>query len=409
VVSMHIGAWVHRLGSVWIEGEVADLSRRPQGLQFLTLRDRSAGMSLRVTASSAVLARVDPPIEPGSAVVVLARPQWYAPTGMLSLAASDVRPVGVGLLLARIEQIRRLLAAEGLFDPARKRPLPVIPRAVGLVAAAGSDAERDVRTHIELRMPGMAVIMEAASVQGPHAVRSIVAALRRLDSRDDVDVIVIARGGGSTEDLLPFSDELLVRAVAASRRPVVSAIGHEADTPLVDLAADVRASTPTHAGKLVVPDVHAERHHIAQARARLSVGVARLVSDQANQVAALRSRPALARPSDLVLGARRDEVHRHRERLHARILQGIDHAARDTAMVRSQLRALSPQATLDRGFAIVQRPNGAVVRDAAEITTGGHLRVRLARGGLDVTVDERRVRTPSADATEVDEERSAHV
>ncbi|MDP9444850.1 MAG: exodeoxyribonuclease VII large subunit, partial [Actinomycetota bacterium] len=273
-----LSAWINRLGWVWVEGQIAQLTRRP-GTQtvFLTLRDSAADVSLVVTCPRRVFDTVDPPVLEGAQVVVHARPSYYVPRGTLSLTADDVRPVGLGELLARLERRRRLLAAEGLFDRALKRPLPFLPATVGLICGRRSAAERDVLDNSRRRWPGVRFRVENTPVQGPEAAREVIDALRRLDRDRDVEVVVIARGGGSVEDLLPFSDEGLVRAVAACRTPVVSAIGHEQDSPLLDLVADHRASTPTDAAKCVVPDVAEELHQIRQLRERSRQAVTALV------------------------------------------------------------------------------------------------------------------------------------
>ena len=262
-VSRSIGEWIGRLGRVWVEGQVTQVTRRPgQQTCFIVLRDTAAEMSLPVSCKRSLLDSLTPPLGEGARVVVWAQPQFYPVRGSLTFTAHEIRPVGVGALLARIEQLRSVLAAEGLFAAERKRPLPFLPRSVGLVTGRASAAERDVVDNARRRWPAVEVRVEPVAVQGPYAVTEIVAALQRLDADPQVDVIVLARGGGSMEDLLPFSDESLVRAVVASRTPVVSAVGHETDVPLVDHAADVRASTPTDAAKLVVPDVAEESARI---------------------------------------------------------------------------------------------------------------------------------------------------
>ena len=262
-----IAQWIDRLGSVWVEGQVAQLSRR-QGMNtvFLTLRDPVADVSVPVTCSRQLFDSLDPPLVEGARVVVHAKPSYYANRGTLSLRASDIRMVGLGELLARIERRRQLLAAEGLFARERKRPLPFLPRCVGLITGGGSAAERDVLEVARRRWPAVEFRVVHTAVQGPQAAVGVMQALDKLDRDDEVDVIVIARGGGSVEDLLPFSDEGLIRAVFAARTPVVSAIGHEPDSPLLDLVADRRAATPTDAAKTVVPDVAEELERIRQAR-----------------------------------------------------------------------------------------------------------------------------------------------
>src|SRR4051794_36173033 len=265
-----IAGWIDRLGAVWVEGQVAQISRRP-GVQtvFLTLRDTVADISIPVTCSRTLYDGLNPPLVEGASVVVHAKPSFYANRGTLSLHARDIRMVGLGELLARLERRRQLLAAEGLFAAELKRPLPFLPGRVGLVTAPGSAAERDVLENARRRWPAVSFEVRYAAMQGTRCVPEVTEALERLDRNADAEVIVVARGGGSVEDLLPFSDEALIRAVHRIRTPLISAIGHEPDSPLLDLVADVRASTPTDAAKLVVPDVVEELRQVEHARIRV--------------------------------------------------------------------------------------------------------------------------------------------
>ena len=381
-VSRKIGEWVSRLGAVWVEGQVTQVSRRPgAGTVFLTLRDPAADVSLTVTCTPPVLDAMDVPLHDGAHVVVHARPSFYLGRGTLSLAATEIRPVGIGQLLARLEQLKRVLAAEGLFAPERKRALPFLPRTVGLVSGRASAAERDVVENARRRWPEVRFAVREVAVQGVRAVPEVVAALQELDADRDVNVIVVTRGGGSLEDLLPFSNETLVRAVSACRTPVVSAIGHEVDTPLLDLVADVRASTPTDAAKRVVPDVGEELAKVAQARQRLERAVrGRLDREQAG-LDAVRSRPCLADPLRS-LDARDDEVRATIARAR-RCLDGrLAHACTDLDHALARVQALSPAATLQRGYAVVQRADGRVLRRPDDAPHGTRLRLRLAEGEL---------------------------
>ena len=310
-VSQLMTQWIGQLGFVWMEGQIAQLSRRPgQRTAFLTLRDPSADMSLTVTCSVALLDGPAAGLREGAHVVVHAKPQLYAARGTLSLYADQIRQVGVGELLARLEHLRSVLAAEGLFAADRKRPLPFLPGVVGVVCGRASAAEKDVVENGKRRWPAVRFRVEEVAVQGPTAVTDVTEALLRLDADPEVDVIVVTRGGGSLEDLLPFSNEALVRAVAACRTPVVSAIGHEADTPLLDLVADVRASTPTDAAKRVVPDVAEELDRVEQLRRRTGAAVSALLDREQANLRALRSRPVMADPHNLLdapgAGGRRD-------------------------------------------------------------------------------------------------------
>ncbi|WP_373684277.1 exodeoxyribonuclease VII large subunit [Micromonospora thermarum] len=387
MVSQKIGAWIARLGWVWVDGQVAQISRRPgASTVFLTLRDPSADLSLTVTTNRDVLDSGAPELHEGARVVLHAKPEFYAARGTLSLRADEIRQVGLGELLARLEKLKKLLAAEGLFDRARKRRPPFLPNRIGLITGRASAAERDVLTNARRRWPAVAFRTVNVAVQGPSAVPQIVDALKVLDADPSIDVIVIARGGGSIEDLLPFSDEALCRAVFACRTPVVSAIGHETDAPLLDYVADVRASTPTDAAKRVVPDLAEEVRLIGQARSRLERAVRNLVDRESHRLDLLRSRPVLARPQVMV-----DQRATDVTGLRQRALRCLDHrltaADDDLRHTLARLRALSPAATLDRGYAIVQRADGHVVRAASEVAKGDPLRVRLADGELAATVD----------------------
>ncbi|MET8261368.1 exodeoxyribonuclease VII large subunit [Micromonospora sp. NPDC005205] len=387
VVSQKVGAWIAKLGWVWVDGQVAQISRRPgASTVFLTLRDPSADLSLTVTTNRDVLDSGAPELREGARVVLHAKPEFYAARGTLSLRADEIRQVGLGELLARLEKLKKLLAAEGLFDRARKRRLPFLPGRIGLITGRASAAERDVLTNARRRWPAVEFRTVNVAVQGPSAVPQIVDALKVLDADPSIDVIIIARGGGGIEDLLPFSDEALCRAVFGCRTPVVSAIGHETDAPLIDYVADVRASTPTDAAKRVVPDLTEEVRLIGQARHRLERAVRNLVDRETHRLDGLRSRPVLARPQVMV-EHRATELTALRQRAGRCLEHRLGAAEDDLRHTLARLRALSPAATLDRGYAIVQRTDGHVVRAAAEVGKGDPLRVRLADGELAATVD----------------------
>ncbi|MEJ7795432.1 MAG: exodeoxyribonuclease VII large subunit [Nocardioides sp.] len=379
-VSNALSQWIGQLGAVWVEGQVTQFTRRPGlGTVFLTLRDAVAEVSVQVTCARTLFDSLNPPLVEGASVVVHARPSFYAGNGSLSLAASDLRMVGLGELLARLERRRQLLAAEGLFDPARKRPLPFLPGRVGLVTAPGSAAERDVLEHARRRWPAVRFETAYAAMQGQRSALEVIEAVERLDRHPDVDVIVVARGGGSVEDLLPFSDEGLIRAVHAVRTPVVSAIGHEPDSPLLDLVADVRASTPTDAAKRVVPDVVEEQRHVAAARDRLRGGVRLLVAREQQLLDSLRSRPVLADPRTLV-AERAAEVVSLRERARRTLSHTLDRAADNLDHQRARARALSPLATLGRGYAVLQDDAGHVIASIAGVAAGRAISVRVVDG-----------------------------
>ena len=383
VVSQKIGAWVARLGWVWVDGQVAQVTRRPgTTVVFLTLRDPAADVSLTVTAHRDVLDTGAPNLAEGARIVVHGKPEFYAGRGTLSLRADEVRQVGLGELLARLERLKKLLGAEGLFDPARKRRPPFLPAKIGLITGRASAAERDVLSNARRRWPAVEFRVVNVAVQGPSAVTQIIDALAVLERDMDIDVIIMARGGGSIEDLLPFSDEALCRAVFGCRIPVISAIGHETDTPLIDFVADVRASTPTDAAKRAVPDLADELRLIDVARARLNRAVTNRLEREQQRLDAIRTRPVLAQPTTM-LDSRAEDVTGLRERADRTVRHRLDRAGTELHHTLARLRALSPAATLERGYAIVQRAeDGAVLRDPADTSVGDGLRVRLARGVL---------------------------
>ncbi|MGP9681802.1 exodeoxyribonuclease VII large subunit [Brachybacterium sp. AOP3-A1-3] len=383
-LSVKVGEYVARMSPLWVEGEIVQLNRRPgAGLSFMTLRDIDVDMSFSVPIREHVLRAL--PIEPvaGARVVVHAKPTFWTKRGTLQLEADDIRPVGLGELLARLEQLKRVLAAEGLFAASRKQPLPFLPRVVGLICGRESAAERDVVVNARRRWPAVEFEIREVAVQGVKAVREVSAALKELDGRDDVDVIIISRGGGSLEDLLPFSDEQLTRLVAAATTPIVSAIGHEVDTPLIDLAADVRASTPTDAAKRVVPDIQAELDQLDLGRTRLRSAIRARLEREQSALDAMRSRPVLENPATILSG-RADEI-RSRIAL-ARTLVGarLDRAADEIDHLGRQVRSLSPLATLERGYAVVQSPDGTIVRSPGATAVGDPLSVRVAGGRFGV-------------------------
>lgn len=386
-----IGGWIDRLGAIWVEGQITQLSRRPgAGVVFLTLRDPSYDISIGVTCYRQVFDAVADLVSEGARVVVHAKPEWYAPRGQLSLRAVEIKPVGIGELLARLEQLKRSLASEGLFALDRKKPLPFLPHLVGLVCGRASAAERDVLENARRRWPAVRFEVRNVAVQGVKAVPQVVQAVKELDAHEDVDVIIVARGGGSVEDLLPFSDEQLVRAVAACRTPVVSAIGHEPDSPLLDLVADLRASTPTDAAKKVVPDVGEELERVRGLRDRALRTVRGLLEREERGLAHALARPVMEHPQRMV-EVREDEVAALLARSRRVLGHLLDRADSELSHTRARVRALSPAATLERGYAVLQQSDGAVVRSPEEVAEGEELRARVAEGELTV----RRVADPA--------------
>jgi exodeoxyribonuclease VII large subunit len=381
-----ISGWVDRLGPVWVEGQVAQFNRR-QGMNtvFMTLRDAVADISIPVTCSRQVFDSLNPPMVEGASVVVHAKPSYYANRGTLSLYARDIRMVGLGELLARIERRRQLLAAEGLFAPERKRRPPFLPGTVGLVTAPNSAAERDVLENSRRRWPAVRFAVRYAAMQGSTSAAEVMAALGRLDRDPEVDVIVVARGGGSVEDLLPFSDEGLLRAVFAARTPVVSAIGHEPDSPLLDLVADVRASTPTDAAKLVVPDVAEEIARVEHLRARGRQVLGAWLAREQHALDTVRARPVLADPGS-GLDERAREVDALRDRARRTVHHQLDRAGNDLGHQLARVRGMSPLATLRRGYAVVQDADGHVVTSVGQTAPDEPLQVRVADGRIGVVV-----------------------
>jgi len=377
-IAVALSGWISRLGWVWVEGQISQLNLR-QGTVFLTLRDSDTDISLPVTCRRSLIDSCPTPVTQGISVIVHARPRYYEPRGTLSLYVDAIRPVGVGELLARLEQRRRLLAAEGMFAAELKRPLPFLPRSIGLVTARDSAAERDVVENARRRWPGVRINVVPTLMQGSGCARQVIHALHQLDADDDVQVIVIARGGGSVEDLLPFSDEALIRAVSGLTTPVVSAIGHEPDNPILDLVADLRASTPTDAAKLVVPDVGEEGQRIRQLRQRGRRSLAATLEREGQGLASLRQRPALGAPFAL-LDDRRDAVVQLRDRARRCLTHRLDRDADGVMHQLARTRALSPLATLQRGYAVARRPDGHVLRGAGEVAVDDRFEVRWADG-----------------------------
>ncbi|HEY3754176.1 MAG TPA: exodeoxyribonuclease VII large subunit [Pseudonocardiaceae bacterium] len=394
-VARKIAEWISKLGSIWVEGQITQISARPgTATAFVILRDPAAEVSLTLTCSTGMLRACEPPLTEGSQVVVHGRPTFYMSRGTLSLRVDEIRAVGIGELLARIERLRRLLAAEGLFEQARKRRLPFLPRTVGLVTGRASAAERDVLTNASARWPAVRFRVVNVAVQGVLAVPEILTALGALDRDPNVDVIVLARGGGSVEDLLPFSDETLCRAVAACRTPVVSAIGHEPDTPLVDHVADLRCSTPTDAGKRVVPDVAEETKRVATMRDRARRALHGWVDRERQLLKSMRSRPVLADPLT-PLRRRAEDIDSLRERSRRAMLAVL--ASERTALVatRSRLTTLGPAATLARGYAVLQvfdedsdNSGDRIVRSIAQLGPGTKFRLRVADGAAHAVVSD---------------------
>ena len=384
VVSEAIKDYVERLGPIWIEGEISELNERSGGMAFMRLRDTSVDMSLSVMCYKNVLAAVQP-LPANARVVIHAKASWFTKNGSLTMSAKEIRQVGVGELLARLEALKGVLAAEGLFSADRKVALPKLPRKVGLICGRNTDAEKDVVENARRRWPAVEFEIREVAVQGAAAVVEVSAALRELEDLEDVDVIIITRGGGSFEDLLPFSDESLVRLAASCTTPIVSAIGHEKDSPLLDLVADYRASTPTDAAKRVVPDIEQEISDINKIRDRMYRRLLSTVEFELNQIAQLRNRPVMKDPS-VMIKVRKDDLSALRDRSHRGFKALLDIEKREIKGVIAHLRSLSPQSTMDRGYAVVQSDDGKIVRDATKLKAGAVLRIRAAKGEAKASV-----------------------
>ena len=361
VISNLLHDYINRLSPIWIEGQVAQYRVRPgANVQFLTLRDTDAEFSLKIMVNSALIGAMDPPLAEGQRIIIFGRCDFWAKQGSLQVVAREIRAVGLGELLAQLAALKEKLAAEGLFAPERKKPLPFLPTRIGLITGRQSDAMHDVLAHTKERWPGADFEIREVAVQGVSAVSEVTAALQDLDALG-LDVIVIARGGGSMEDLLPFSNEALIRAVSIASTPIVSAIGHEQDTPLLDFVADLRASTPTDAAKRIVPSVVEERRNLTELRARNL----RAISN--------------------ALDVNRLKLNELRNRLTQRVTHRIDAELATVTHLRAQIRALSPAATLERGYAIVQSVKGAIIRDQAQVAVDQEVQIRVSVGEFSAT------------------------
>ena len=386
VISQAIGEYLGKLGPVWIEGELSEVNIRPGSpMVFMRLRDTSADMSLSIMCHRSVVEAIAP-LAANARVVMYSKVSWYAKSGSLSMSVKEIRAVGVGELLARLEHLKSVLDAEGLFSASRKRPLPFLPKVVGLICGRNSDAEKDVVENAKRRWPSVQFEIREVAVQGAAAVVEVTQALKQLEANPEVDVIVITRGGGSFEDLLPFSDEGLVRLVASCSTPIVSAIGHEKDAPLLDLVADFRASTPTDAGKAVVPDMDEELEKISSLLARSRRYISHWLDRESASLAHVKSRPVFADPH-VMITSRSEKLGHDRARAYRAFDAMLLVAREEISSLSAQVRTLSPQATLDRGYAVVQLGDGPVVRNSSDVQAGDRLAIRVARGVVAATVD----------------------
>lgn len=385
-LSENIKLYVEKMSPLWVEAQVVQLADRgATKMSFLTLRDVNEDMSMEVSAFGNVVSAAGTPLTPGARVVAHVKPTFWTKSGRLALQAKEIHPVGLGDLLARIELLRQQLQAEGLFAEELKKPLPFLPRKIGLICGHNAKAKDDVLVNATARWPGAQFVIREVLVQGNGAVAGVTGALAELDQLPDVDVIVIARGGGSVEDLLPFSDETLVRAVAAAQTPIVSAIGHEGDSPLMDLVADYRASTPTDAARRVVPDLAAELQGLSTTVAELRHRVLNRVQTEKQQLQFLLDRPVLTTPA-ASLQSHFEGLDNARTKLNNAVKLQVTQAQAELTAVTSTLQAISPQATLERGYSILKAPGKGVLTDANQVTKGEILEARLAKGSMIVTV-----------------------
>ena len=383
-VSEAIKEYVDRLGPIWIEGEISELNERSGMMAFMRLRDPSVDMSISVMCHKSVIAAVKP-LPDNARIVMYAKPSWYTKNGSLSFSAREIRQVGVGELLARLEALKNQLAGEGLFSSDRKVALPLLPQVIGLICGRNTDAEKDVVENAKRRWPSVQFEIREVTVQGAAAVSEVSEALRELEANKDVEVIIITRGGGSFEDLLPFSDEGLVRLAASCETPIVSAIGHEKDSPLLDLVADYRASTPTDAAKRVVPDISEEIAMIDAMRDRARRTLVNRLDLEATRITNFKNRPVMKDPHVLIT-TRAEVIAGLRDRSNRSFGSALKLAKEELKQVKARVRALSPQSTLDRGYSVVQLTDGQIVTDPKALKAGDELRLRLAKGETKATV-----------------------
>ena len=383
VVTEAIKEYVDRLGPIWVEGEISELNERSGMMAFIRLRDPSVDMSLSVMCHKSVIAAIQP-LPANARVVMYAKPSWYTKNGSLTLSAREIRQVGVGELLARLEALKTLLASEGLFDSDRKVSLPLLPKKIGLICGRNTDAEKDVVENAKRRWPSVEFEIREVTVQGAAAVSEVSEALRELEADKDVEVIIITRGGGSFEDLLPFSDESLVRLAASCLTPIVSAIGHEKDSPLLDLVADYRASTPTDAAKRVVPDISEEIAMIEAMRDRDRRTLVNRLDLELTRITNFKNRPVMKDPHVLIT-TRAEVIAGLRDRSNRSFGSSLKLAKEELKQIKARVRALSPQSTLDRGYSVVQLADGQIVTDPKRLKAGDELRLRLAKGETKAT------------------------
>ena len=381
-LTQNIKIYVDRMSALWVEGQVVQYNPRPGSrMAFFTLRDTESDTSMTVTAFPNVITAIGAGFEEGVKVVARVKPVFWERSGSLNLQAAEVHLQGLGDLLAQIERLRQRLAAEGLFDTDRKKPLPFLPRVIGLVCGRNAKAKDDVVVNASARWPAARFEVREVAVQGQYAVREVTQAIAELDSLPQVDVIVVARGGGSVEDLLPFSDEALVRAAAQASTPLVSAIGHEGDAPLLDYVADYRASTPTDAARRIVPDLAQELDGLARAQEGMRSAIQRRLAQERYNLDLLVSRPIFLAPA-ATLEPHRTFIDSALTSLRTQVERRLNSERQSILQASATLQALSPQATLERGYSMLRLPSGELVRDASQVPKGTLVEGILAQGRL---------------------------
>ena len=397
-LTQNIKIYVDRMSPLWVEGQVVQYNPRPGSrMAFFTLRDTESDTSMTVTAFPNVITAIGAGFEEGVKVVARVKPVFWERSGSLNLQAAEVHLQGLGDLLAQIERLRQRLAAEGLFDTDRKKPLPFLPRVIGLVCGRNAKAKDDVIVNASARWPGARFEVREVAVQGQYAVREVTQAIAELDSLPQVDVIVVARGGGSVEDLLPFSDEALVRAAAQASTPLVSAIGHEGDAPLLDYVADYRASTPTDAARRIVPDLAQELDGLARAREGMRSAIQRRLDQERYNLDLLVSRPIFLAPA-ATLEPHRTFIDSALTSLRTQVERRLSSERQSILQASATLQALSPQATLERGYSMLRLPSGELVRDASQVPKGTLVEGILAQGRLVAQVVGSTPATPASES-----------
>ncbi|XCB29451.1 exodeoxyribonuclease VII large subunit [Arcanobacterium hippocoleae] len=397
ILSAKIAEYVSKMSRLWVEGEIITLVRRQNAkIQYFTLADLEEKVSINVKIFTHALPAG---IESGSRVIVCAKPDFWPGNGSLSLFADEVRAVGIGDILARIEQLKQRLAAEGLFSASRKKPLPFLPRKIGLICGRNTKAMHDVVVNAKARWASAKFEIREVQVQGIGSVPAMLTALKELDTLSEIDVIVFARGGGSVEDLLPFSDEQLVRAVAAASTPVVSAIGHETDNPVLDFVADYRASTPTDAAKNIVPDVNEEKQKLFEITRRLHNAFENKINILKSELTQIRERPIFTKP-EVLIDVRADELTTFRNAIHTSMNHKIELSTTDLAGILSHLRTLSPHSTISRGYSVLRKSNGGVITSIATISEKDAIEAILQDGFISLNVAGIRTKTSQIHSTE---------